>query len=75
MMVATWLLVALSALACVRALIALRRSSSRRESIERLVTRLAPGSRLTDQDADGSVLDIVVGHTLGSSEPGGEEPG
>lgn len=77
---ATWLLVALSAFACVRALIALRRASSRRDSIERLATRLAPGSRLTDRDADGSVLDIVVGHDRvdqlpGASRPDRAEPG
>lgn len=64
LMISMWavVVVASAALACVRTLIALQRSAIRRSSIERIVARLAPGSRIVDRDADGAVLDITVGH-------------
>ena len=43
----------------VREWIALRRYCARRDSVERLVAGLAPGSRITDRDTDGAVLDAA----------------
>ena len=74
-MYGAWLLMALvpAISACVPALIALHRASSRRSHLERIALRLPPGSRVVDQDADGAVLEIVIGHAEPVAPPSADE--
>lgn len=58
-----WMLAAITSTAgAVRELIALRRCRARWASIERVVARAMPGTRLVDRDRDGAVIDVTIKH-------------
>ncbi|OXM59657.1 hypothetical protein CF165_46535 [Amycolatopsis vastitatis] len=46
--------------ALMRQVVALLRYRVRRASIERVISRVTPGSRILDRDSDGAVFEITV---------------
>jgi hypothetical protein len=61
------------AVTVLRDLMALRKDTARRHSIERLVHLAPPGLRVIDRTAEGAAIEIVVGQ--GTNSPEGPHSG
>lgn len=52
-----------------RQVVALLRYRVRRASIERVISRATPGSRIIDRDSDGAVVEVTVCDTAAEDAP------